>query len=481
MSITSEGFIVELKLPEGLTPNHMQEYVADLRRLHIRRPSQSSSGFFWDDELRDIAFYPRPTSPISLPSCASVSTVAPPILGPMALVFSSAITSRSGQRWVNNSDFYNAAKQYINLQSAYTGRLHSVGVGTGTYDPTDDSPVSQLVVDTGSSTTWIYGADTKISGTTSLLPRAPRSCAYYCGADRVQPPARGILEYVSGEQLQIQLMRGPFFMIGQDHSKCLAESFTFGVAISAAEKMGGKEMDGILGMGLQQATPIEQVQPDVSEELLIIDSLPELSASSLLKLFAPTQRFTIALGRSTDQKSFMVIGDPTRSVTTVLRSWTPWVATVSHTNWAIHLRSINIAGDTYPVAQNVIIDTGSAFSYLPQRTVDWLQGKLGGKLDEQELLIFPRDPLIKTVTFDFHDLGSIEVDSRWILDGRNHPEQINGRPASLSCIKAGKVLQGGRTMYFLGNYFFRGLMVEFQRLANNPSGQIRIGLRKRDS
>ncbi|KAJ7174146.1 aspartic peptidase domain-containing protein [Mycena crocata] len=474
MSTTSSaGFLVELKLPEGLTPDHMQEYVADLYRLRISRPSNTTYGFFWDHDLRAIAFFPKPTLPISASSCATVSsTMSSTVVDRMAPVFAQSSTiSRSGQTRVSSAEFYNNAIRYIKMKSAYSGRLHSVGVGTGLQNPTEQCPISQLVVDTGSSTTWIYGADAKITGTTRPLPRAPRSCAYYSGADRLQPPARGILEYISTDKLQIELYRGPFFLMGQNLNKCVAKSFTFGVGMSTSATIGVKEMDGILAMGLVKAAPIEQVQPD-----LFIEAL---RAGGHIN----TQRFTIALGRSIAQKSFMVIGDPTPSLTAVLRSWTPWVATVSRTSWAIHLCSIKIAGETYRVAENVILDTGTAFSYLPQETIDWLLVKLGGKLDQHGVPIFPQvpDPASRAVTFEFDNMGYIELDIRWILDGRNAPERINGQLASKSMFKAGKSTSANEeTMYFLGNYFFRGLVVEFERLMSSSPGRIRIGFRHRD-
>ncbi|KAJ7483961.1 hypothetical protein B0H11DRAFT_2192943 [Mycena galericulata] len=206
------------------------------------------------------------------------------------------------------------------------------------------------------------------------------------------------------------------------------------------------------------------------------------------KLYYPdrVKGFTIALGKK-DQRSYLIVGENTAGGVVRLRGecQSSWIQVLpSARQWEIRLESITIRETTIEVGRTVMLDSGTSYCYLPSPACDALDKALDGRpASNSSTHIYPPTQPSETIKFHFNGI-SVERGFSDMLDPRPNttPDPNHGPSAKPIFKPAGALADLGtnREVCILGNFFLRGLVVEFDRTNHAPAGRIRMAARGND-
>ncbi|KAJ7744796.1 aspartic peptidase domain-containing protein [Mycena maculata] len=479
------NFVLEL---QEFARNHDHDpyYKGDVAKWRIREPATPCVGIFWNETkgcLEEIFAQPQRELPLPIPCRPISSTVLD--LGISSQHHVPVLASTSGQ-WQTNNTTYGLERRNLSLNDALAGLLHTVDIGTYHEDPAEGVPFSRLAIDTGSVPTWIFGqhptllriTDTSLARTDDHLNRTGRQGYYLLGATQNRGETAKVL-YLEGSGVRLNLYTGPLYLRaglkpdGSAFHVCRSPNFIFGVATGATYHFGDRKMDGILGLGFRETNRTDNLQIFVTslyhEEVIERD------------------HFTVALGQN-NQKSYLVIGENTGSAVQVNGVWSPWIPVVeSSAHWNIHLESLTIGDDTEPIQLNAILDTGTTYSFFPNVVCQKLDGALGGGQKQpgsSKVLYRRRQRVDKMVDFEFSTGGRIRRCLEDFLDPRlNTFVDVQGEAAAYPAFKPMHISgdKSSSERCILGNFFLRGLIVEFERTNYVSSGgRIRFASRGND-
>ncbi|KAJ7086878.1 aspartic peptidase domain-containing protein [Mycena belliarum] len=467
---------------------HKPYYKADVLKWGISEPATQFPGIFVDPDsgrLQELIARPPDSRGSASQACRPMSSFS---LGFGAHQNIPVFTGSSGieRSFVTE---WTIERRQLQLHDAVFGFLHAVPVGIGEPAPGLDEQFAKLAIDTGSTATWIFGSknprliQNNISNHQDTFNRPPRSALYSSNATLL-PGSTTALNYADGCSVEVDHHRGPFFLRAGKHPSepsyrvCRCPNFRFGVAMAASDHFETRKMDGILGLAITEA------HNEDMENFVF-----RLHQADLID----RDRFTIALGeKKREQASYLIIGDNTDSTQTIGMTgmWTRWldvVATGPH--WKLHLKSLSIDGHTIKIAQSAILDTGTAYSYLPGDVCTLLNQVLRGEVKIGDpMMVYPRhQPTDKVITLEFDQNLSLDLSFSKMLDPRPNSRQSTGKSSESSAYGAFKPVgtitemlgAPGYRCCILGNFFLRGMIVEFERTASEGTGgRIRFANRK---
>ncbi|KAJ7469823.1 aspartic peptidase domain-containing protein [Mycena galericulata] len=479
MSATSENkhFVCELQ-EHARNHDHDLYYKWDVAKWRILAPSSTPClGIFWNPDMQCLeGFFSKPLPTVSSGPCRPTTCSFQDLhFSPndrYAPVFASVGPSNQGYA---RSLEYGIERRQLDLSDACHGLLHTVDIGTSREDPeyTENLHFSRLAIDTGSINTWVFGEALRIIPKHVGEPERPlvrrgRHSWYIRGAIRNGVEVETIT-YGDGSRVDVDIHTGPFYLraelrsSGSSFRVCRSPNLVFGVGTRATLEFETRRIDGIFGLGLQT---------NFVNSLYHEDRIDE-------------DRFTIALGRK-DRRSYLIVGENTAGGAVRLRGeWSSWIQVLpSARQWEIRLESITIRETTIEVGRTVMLDSGTSYCYLPSPACDALGKALDGRpASNSSTHIYPRTQPSETIKFQFNGL-SVERGFSDMLDPRpNTTPDPNHGPCAKPIFKpAGALADLGtnREVCILGNFFLRGLVVEFDRTNHAPAGRIRMAARGND-
>ncbi|KAJ7726426.1 aspartic peptidase domain-containing protein [Mycena maculata] len=404
-----------------------------------------------------------------------------------------ALASTSGQGYENDIA-YEMERRELSLNDALPGLLHTVEIGTYREDPAEDVTFSRLAVDTGSVVTWIFGEHPTLIQEGNAIERdfvrIGRKGYYTTGATQ-NPGEHLTIPYLEGSAVNVDLYTGPFYLRGglkPDGSSfyvCRSPNFIFGVATAASSHFERRRIDGILGLGFRKTG-----RPQIFVNSLYQEDLIE------------RDRFTIALGKE-NQTSYLIVGDNTGTAVQLNGAWSAWIPAVSSSmHWMINLESLVIGDETHDMNLRTIIDTGvwtfsdslnfsnegylfagTTYSYLPRAACEFLHKALGGQGELSSKSLYARVQQNMTVNFKFSGVHIVHGLAD-LLDPRpNTGQGVQGGPSAYGAFKPMRTAIFERIPQqccILGNFFLRGLVVEFERTNYGTGGRVRFASRAND-
>ncbi|KAJ7835235.1 hypothetical protein B0H14DRAFT_3707062 [Mycena olivaceomarginata] len=170
-------------------------------------------------------------------------------------------------------------------------------------------------------------------------------------------------------------------------------------------------------------------------------------------------RFTIALGNYENQKSYLIVGDNAGST-------------------LLSLKSLTIGEKTHKIMKDTVIDSGTTLFYLTVDAFKWLDETLGGRYSlHGHNMVYPTEQGDEMIKFNFETFSVTRRLSDMLDPRPNARVKIEGQSFAYGAFKPMGSLQLGSslaTCCLLGNFFMRGLVVEFERINYGTGGRVRF-------
>ncbi|KAJ7791878.1 hypothetical protein B0H14DRAFT_2624591 [Mycena olivaceomarginata] len=123
------------------------------------------------------------------------------------------------------------------------------------------------------------------------------------------------------------------------------------------------------------------------------------------------------------KSSYLIVGENTGSAVQLKGEWSPWIRVLpSAQQWDIRLESITVRNKTYGINKDIMLDSGTSYSYFPAPACEALNEALDGRLrSNSSTRIYPRNQPNETIKFQFNGL-SVERCFSDMLDPRPNTE-----------------------------------------------------------
>ncbi|KAJ7868395.1 hypothetical protein B0H14DRAFT_2572417 [Mycena olivaceomarginata] len=363
-----------------------------------------------------------------------------------------------------------------------SGRLHFSACQTGL------RPRQRVRIPQSSVATWIFGEHPTILPGHNALVRTGTCSGYTTGATRM-PGENQSLRYLEGSMVggtEIGWFRLPSLPLPKFH----IWSGDSGNQTFRTSQNRRYPRPRFPSVGRMELSRLSQTHVHRSSSEWVLEKC---------SFRIQRDRFTLALGNE-NRKSFLIVGDNAGSAVQVNGQWSPWIKLVpSARYWTIHLKSLTIGEETHNIDRDVILDSGTTYSFFPTDACESLDIALGGRaLLERPSLCTPASSLwIEPSRFDLTEYAfPAALPICWIPDqtpwlrtrcqDKLVPMRHScpwGTERSMGMFRRG--LENVSWGMFCSDvnpiqFFFLGLVVEFERTDYAPGGRVRFASRGND-
>lgn len=301
----------------------------------------------------------------------------------------------------------------------------------------------KMLVDSGSSDTWITGTNCKCGGSNRNKFGKSSSSSLKTNNDQYK------ISYGTGD-VSVQLGTDSFEVAGLKLDK-----FTFGMASSESNDFGASKIpfDGLLGLGGSSLS--------VTNQDTVIDALKKAN-----KVKAPIVGYR--LGRAADgsgkNRGQITFGGVDQSQ--ISGSLTQMDNQSNKGYWEVKLDSVSVGGKQISGSSTAILDTGTSLIIAPQDAADAIHQAIdGAKPDGNGGYTLPCTTKAQ-VSFTFAG-KSFKMDSRDLLFAPKDSNNLKG--TCVSAVSTGSTMDGAG--WLLGAAFLKNVYLA----TNTDANQIGLG------
>ncbi|KAF7294254.1 Peptidase A1 domain-containing protein [Mycena chlorophos] len=536
----------------GLVPQkdipRLQRIAEFVEKYQIIQPDNEHWGIYYDIDARAARCYPRLNLPPNANADAATSTTRPTFAasdlncrsgsethhGPFENTSRPEIVSRMSEcadenmedfeeiNWQHESDKINTYLISLERRQLVDG-LHYLRAAPsdGVFSRLD---CPRLLIDTGSSITWIFGKHAKVLRDSIIVAELARPEEVtppvdyrarpnsYAGEARKVPNAMRVVPFGDNFKALLQLYRGDMYLApkwDKDRRKYNVlpiPDFTFAVAIATHDPRAQKVPQGNQGNGLES-----KILPDQIDGHLALApghriaefsqaGQPDLFVEKLGEIMANREEpggFTLAFGLDASRtnrvaslmSSWISFGpEDVRSKDIPHKEWTGWLPICEAMDyfWAPYVVGasigqgpyipFNLPGSDDGTGVPIVLDTGSEMSALPAPLADAMDDTLGCTTRgvSGDGLIPPArqttQAFHQNIYFYFANGVTVGGPLSRFVDQRNSRQFWTGYRASNR--------QDPADPYVLGNMFFRGIVADFQYNNGPCKGKVRFADRR---
>ncbi|KAF7332507.1 hypothetical protein MKEN_00132800 [Mycena kentingensis (nom. inval.)] len=502
--------------PWNASVTNFERRVFEVEKRKIVRPSQRAWGIFYNEETGAAHYYP-PTRDRDGPRRPSVAVPAGrvytqpafqtvhkpdtmgwgmnlagrcamdiPLYPPMALMPRICIQNSDDDSDDENVDAEEINNAIVALERKFPADgLHFLRVGTNAEDLQHRTKCPKLLLDTGSSITWLYSSTARIIGTNDPLPREPADRSYSGGGQSVTRKTK-TAGYADGFKVELDVHQGTVYVI-QSWNRTLArydalrlDRFAYCLAVAASPDKEQiqyaapprERMDGILGAASGHIYSFPYRQPD-----LFIPNYCQSNFCLSSGSRSNRSRFTIALGTA-DQPSFVLFGNGDKCTRFQRTEWSDWMPSALTQFWALSLERAVVGSEEVLFRQPVplVLDTGAATSIFPDRLDSVLANVMKAGINSYgSRYTMANLPQLKTTPVEFHFANNFTIrlpSLEYLTDNRG------AKPETTFC-----AFFPGSSLLSLGGHGIimasaAGLVIEFE-YPTDPAqpGRLRVAFR----